>query len=52
VLRRLQKERILGGVPVKLFDRSQKQTLLVAVTERRTREEIDAFAAAVAKAVA
>ena len=52
VLRRLQKERILGGVPLKLFDRSHKQTLLVAVTERRTREEIDAFAAALAKAVA
>jgi hypothetical protein len=29
-----------------------KQSLLVAVTEKRTREEIDAFAAALGRAVA
>jgi glycine dehydrogenase subunit 1 len=52
VVKRLLKERILGGVPVKAFDRQYKDCLLVAVTERRTREEIDAYAAALAAAVA
>jgi glycine dehydrogenase subunit 1 len=52
VVKRLLKERILGGVPLKAFDRQFRDCLLVAVTERRTREEIDAFAAALAAAVA
>jgi glycine dehydrogenase subunit 1 len=52
VVKRLLKERILGGVPLKAFDRQYKDCLLVAVTERRTREEIDAYAAALAAAVA
>ena len=34
------------------FDRQYKDCLLVAVTEKRTREEIDAYAAALAAAVA
>jgi glycine dehydrogenase subunit 1 len=48
---RLMKERILAGVPLKGFNRRLKDCLLVAVTEQRTREEIDRFAAALAKAV-
>ena len=52
VVARLAKARILGGVPLKAFDRQYKDCLLVAVTEKRTREEIDAYAAALAKAVA
>jgi glycine cleavage system P protein (glycine dehydrogenase) subunit 1 len=52
VVARLMKERILAGVPLKGFDRRLKDCLLVAVTEQRTREEIDRFAAALAKAVA
>jgi glycine dehydrogenase subunit 1 len=52
VVKRLLKDRILAGVPLKTFDRAEKSTLLVAVTERRTRDEIDAYAAALAAAVA
>ena len=52
VVKRLLKDRILAGVPLKSFDRAEKGTLLVAVTERRTRDEIDAYAAALAAAVA
>jgi glycine cleavage system P protein (glycine dehydrogenase) subunit 1 len=52
VAKRLMKEKILAGVPLKTLDRSQKNCLLVAVTEKRTRAEIDAYAAALAAAVA
>jgi glycine dehydrogenase subunit 1 len=52
VVKRLLRDRILAGVPLKSFDRGLKQCLLVAVTEKRTREEIDAFAAALGRAVA
>jgi glycine cleavage system P protein (glycine dehydrogenase) subunit 1 len=52
VAKRLLKEKILAGVPLKPFDRSQKDCLLVAVTEKRTRAEIDAYAAALTAAVA
>jgi glycine dehydrogenase subunit 1 len=52
VAKRLMKEKILAGVPLKAFDRAQKDCLLVAVTEKRTRGEIDAYAAALAAAVA
>jgi glycine dehydrogenase subunit 1 len=52
VVARLARQRILAGVPLKPFDRRLKDCLLVAVTEKRTREEIDAFAAALGEAVA
>jgi glycine dehydrogenase subunit 1 len=52
VIARLARQRLLGGVPLKTFDRTLKDCLLVAVTEKRTREEIDGLAAALAKAVA
>jgi glycine dehydrogenase subunit 1 len=52
VVGRLLKSKILAGVPLGRFDRSLRDCLLVAVTERRTRAEIDAFADALAKAVA
>jgi glycine cleavage system pyridoxal-binding protein P len=52
VAKRLLRDRFLAGVPLKAFDRTLKSALLVAVTERRTREEIDALVAAVARAVA
>jgi len=51
-VKRMLKDRILAGVPLKALDRSYKDCLLVAVTEKRTREEIDAYAAALAVAVA
>jgi glycine dehydrogenase subunit 1 len=52
VVKRLLRDRILAGVPLKPFDRGLGDCLLVAVTEKRTREEIDAFADALARAVA
>jgi glycine dehydrogenase subunit 1 len=52
VVSRLLKSGILGGVPLKAFDRRLADCLLVAVTEKRTRGEIDAFADALGKAVA
>jgi glycine dehydrogenase subunit 1 len=52
VVAKLARQGILAGVPLKRFDRTLKDCLLVAVTEKRTREEIDQFAAALAKAVA
>jgi glycine dehydrogenase subunit 1 len=52
VVTRLARQGILAGVPLRTFDRTLRDCLLVAVTERRTREEIDRFADALAKAVA
>jgi glycine dehydrogenase subunit 1 len=51
VVRRLAKDRILAGVPLEGFEKRLRNGLLVAVTEKRTREEIDRFATALAKAV-
>jgi glycine dehydrogenase subunit 1 len=52
VVRRLLRDKILAGVPLGTFDRNLRDCLLVAVTETRTRGEIDRFAAALEKAVA
>jgi glycine dehydrogenase subunit 1 len=52
VVAKLAKQGILAGVPLKTFDRGLADCLLVAVTEKRTRAEIDAFADALGKAVA
>ncbi len=52
VLRALRKRKILGGVALGQFDRTLRDCLLVAVTETRTRAEIDAYAEALASAVA
>jgi glycine cleavage system P protein (glycine dehydrogenase) subunit 1 len=52
VVGKLVRQKILGGVPLRSFDRRLGDCLLVAVTEKRTREEIDRFAEALAKAVA
>jgi glycine cleavage system pyridoxal-binding protein P len=48
----LAKEKILAGLPLKSFDRALKDCLLVAVTEKRTRQEIDAYVQALSRAVA
>ncbi|HEY3067106.1 MAG TPA: aminomethyl-transferring glycine dehydrogenase subunit GcvPA [Methylomirabilota bacterium] len=52
VVTRLLKSKILGGVPLKAFDRRLSDCLLVAVTEKRTKDEIDGFAAALTEALA
>ena len=52
LLRALRKKRILGGVALGQFDRGLRDSILVAVTERRTRAEIDAYALALAALVA
>ena len=48
----LRRRRILGGVAARPVRPELKDCILVAVTERRTRAEIDAYAAALAAAVA
>src|SRR2546425_3090349 len=52
VVKRLMKDKILAGLPLKALDRQYRDCLLVAVTEKRTREEIDAYCRALAAAVA
>ncbi len=52
VAAKLVKQGFLAGVPLKSFDRALADSLLVAVTEKRTKDEIDAFAIALEKAVA
>jgi len=49
VVARLAKRRILPGVPLKTYDKTLADSLLVAVTEQRTKDEIDAFAGALAE---
>jgi glycine dehydrogenase subunit 1 len=51
VVTRLARRRILPGVPLRTFDRALADVLLVAVTEQRTREEIDTFAGVLAEAL-
>ncbi len=52
VAARLAKAGILAGVPLKAFDRRLADCLLVAVTEKRTKEEIDQLVDALGQAVA
>jgi len=40
--------RILAGIPLVRFDRSRPNDLLVAVTEKRSREELDRYVEALA----
>ncbi|MEK7700700.1 MAG: aminomethyl-transferring glycine dehydrogenase subunit GcvPA, partial [candidate division NC10 bacterium] len=51
IVAKLARQGILAGVPLKAFDRGLADCLLVAVTEKRTKAEIDAFAVALGKAV-
>ena len=52
VVGRLLRDKILAGVPLKTFDRKLANVLLVAVTERRTKAEIDRFAEVLGKVLA
>ena len=52
VAARLAKSKILAGLPLRSFDRTLTDCLLVAVTEKRTKAEIDQLAEALAAAVA
>jgi len=52
VVGKLLKQKLLAGVPLKRFDRNLADCLLVAVTEKRTRAEIDQLADALTQAVA
>jgi glycine dehydrogenase subunit 1 len=49
VVERLLEYKIFGGVPLSLFDRNQKNHLLIAVTEKRTKEEMDRFVDSLSK---
>ena len=52
IVKRLLKDKILAGVSLKALDRQYKDCLLVAVTETRTRAEIDAYRDALRSALA
>jgi len=52
VAARLARAKILAGLPLQSVDRTLGDCLLVAVTEKRTRAEIDRLADELAKAVA
>jgi glycine cleavage system P protein (glycine dehydrogenase) subunit 1 len=52
VLRALRKRKILGGVALGQLDKALKDCLLVAVTENRTRVEIDQYASALSEVLA
>ncbi|NLG34204.1 MAG: aminomethyl-transferring glycine dehydrogenase subunit GcvPA [Lentisphaerae bacterium] len=49
VVKALGKDGLLAGVPMGRFDRTLKNSLLVCVTELRTDEELDRYAAALKK---
>ncbi len=51
VVERLAEEGFLAGIPLDGAHGTDERGLIVAVTERRTRDEIDAFASAFEKAV-
>ncbi len=48
-LRAAETRKILAGVPLARFDRARSRDLLVAVTEKRTREEMDRYVEALAE---
>ena len=47
----LSKKGISAGIPLGTFYPARKNSLMIAVTEKRTREEIDALAAAIREAI-
>jgi len=49
VLDALLEQKIFGGVPLSLFDEELKYQFLIAVTEKRTKEELDRFIDSLAK---
>jgi glycine dehydrogenase subunit 1 len=44
VLDSLLEQKIFGGVPLSMFDEKRENQFLIAVTEKRTKEELDLFA--------
>ena len=51
ILRDLEHEKILGGIPLGGFFDGSDRDFLVAVTELHTREQLDHFAAALSAAI-
>jgi glycine dehydrogenase subunit 1 len=51
ILADLEREKILGGVPLKTFFKDHPNDFLVAVTELHTREHLDGLAAAISAAI-
>jgi glycine dehydrogenase subunit 1 len=49
VLVRLEKRGILGGIPLRKFYPQMENRILVAVTEKRTREQLDAYVKALSQ---
>lgn len=51
ILQDLEREKILGGIPLGQFYEGQERDFLVAVTELHTREQLDQFAGALSAAI-
>lgn len=51
ILKDLEHEKILGGIPIGEFFEGHERDFLVAVTELNTREQLDHFAAALSAAI-
>ena len=51
ILRDLEEQKILGGIPVGEFYEGQERDFLVAVTELNTRAQLDHFASALSAAI-
>ena len=49
ILDALLEQKIFGGVPLSMFDDKMQNQFLVAVTERRTKEELDTYIAALSR---
>jgi glycine dehydrogenase subunit 1 len=49
ILDALLTQKIFGGVPLSMFDENLQNQFLIAVTEKRTKEDLDTFADCVAK---
>ena len=45
----LLEQKIFGGVPLSIFDEQQNNRFLVAVTEKRSKEELDTYVDRLAK---
>jgi glycine dehydrogenase subunit 1 len=52
LVRALEQENILAGIPLGWFNPESERELLIAVTEKRSRDDLDRFATALSRAVA
>lgn len=51
ILKELEADRILAGIPLSWFDSDRKRELLIAVTEKRKKDDLDRFVSALSRFV-